>query len=116
MSTGSIIRISGPVVYAKGLAGAGLYDVVKVGAAGLIGEIIKLKGDLATIQIYEDNTLMRVGEPVECLHRPLSVALGPGLIGSIYDGIQRPLPVLKGLSGAFLKPGLAGEPLDSRKK
>jgi len=59
---------------------------------------------------------MRVGEPVECLHRPLSVALGPGLIGSIYDGIQRPLPVLKGLSGAFLKPGLAGEPLDSRKE
>ncbi|MEN6500661.1 MAG: V-type ATP synthase subunit A [Rectinema sp.] len=116
MSTGSIIRISGPVVYAKGLAGAGLYDVVKVGAAGLIGEIIKLKGDLATIQIYEDNTLMRVGEPVECLHRPLSVALGPGLIGSIYDGIQRPLPMLKGLSGAFLKPGLAGEPLDCRKE
>lgn len=115
MSTGSITRISGPVVYAKGLADAGLYDVVKVGAAGLIGEIIKLKGDQATIQIYEDNTLMRVGEPVECLHRPLSVALGPGLIGSIYDGIQRPLPVLKGISGPFLAPGLAGEPLDSRK-
>jgi len=115
MSTGSITRISGPVVYAKGLADAGLYDVVKVGAAGLIGEIIKLKGDQATIQIYEDNTLMRVGEPVECLHRPLSVALGPGLIGSVYDGIQRPLPVLKGISGPFLAPGLAGEPLDGRK-
>ncbi len=115
MSTGSITRISGPVVYAQGLVDAGLYDVVKVGAAGLIGEIIKLKGDQATIQIYEDNTLMRVGEPVECLHRPLSVALGPGLIGSIYDGIQRPLPVLKGVSGPFLAPGLAGEPLDSRK-
>jgi V/A-type H+-transporting ATPase subunit A len=115
MSTGSITRISGPVVYAQGLADAGLYDVVKVGAAGLIGEIIKLKGDQATIQIYEDNTLMRVGEPVECLHRPLSVALGPGLIGSIYDGIQRPLPVLKGISGPFLAPGLAGEPLDGRK-
>ena len=113
---GAIIRISGPVVYARGLADAGLYDVVKVGSAGLIGEIIKLKGDEATIQIYEDNTLMRVGEPVECLHRPLSVALGPGLIGSIYDGIQRPLPVLKGLSGAFLAPGLAGEPLDTEKK
>jgi len=116
MSTGSITRISGPVVYAKGLADAGLYDVVKVGAAGLIGEIIKLKGDQATIQIYEDNTLMRVGEPVECLHRPLSVALGPGLIGSIYDGIQRPLPVLKGVSGPFLAPGMAGEPLDGRKE
>jgi len=116
IKTGTIIRISGPVVYARGLADAGLYDVVKVGSAGLIGEIIKLKGDEATIQIYEDNTLMRVGEPVECLHRPLSVALGPGLIGSIYDGIQRPLPVLKGLSGAFLAPGLAGEPLDTGKK
>ncbi len=116
MSDGTIIRISGPVIYARGLADAGLYDVVKVGSAGLIGEIIKLKGDEATIQIYEDNTLMRVGEPVECLHRPLSVALGPGLIGSIYDGIQRPLPVLKGLSGAFLAPGLAGEPLDTQKK
>jgi len=116
MSAGSITRISGPVIYAQGLEDAGLYDVVKVGAAGLTGEIIKLKGDLATIQIYEDNTLMRVGEPVECLHRPLSVALGPGLIGSIYDGIQRPLPVLKGLSGAFLAPGLAGEPLDTEKK
>ena len=113
---GVITRISGPVVLARGLEDAGLYDVVKVGESGLIGEIIKLYGDEATIQIYEDNTLMRVGEPVECMHRPLSVALGPGLIGSIYDGIQRPLPVLKGLSGAFLKPGLAGEPLDAKKK
>lgn len=116
MSAGYITRISGPVIYAQGMDGAGLYDVVKVGKAGLIGEIIKLKGDVATIQIYEDNTLMRVGEPVECMHRPLSVALGPGLIGSIYDGIQRPLPVLKNVSGAFLAPGLAGEPLDTSKK
>lgn len=116
MSSGYITRISGPVIYAKGMDDAGLYDVVKVGKAGLTGEIIKLKGDVATIQIYEDNTLMRVGEPVECMHRPLSVALGPGLIGSIYDGIQRPLPVLKGLSGAFMAPGLAGEPLDTSKK
>jgi len=116
MTAGAITRISGPVVYAQGLNDAGLYDVVKVGNSGLIGEIIKLNGDVATIQIYEDNTLMRVGEPVECMHRPLSVALGPGLVGSIYDGIQRPLPVLKGISGAFLAPGLAGEPLDTRKK
>lgn len=116
MSRGYITRISGPVIYAQGMDDAALYDVVKVGNAGLIGEIIKLKGNVATIQIYEDNTLMRVGEPVECMHRPLSVALGPGLIGSIYDGIQRPLPVLKGLSGAFMAPGLAGEPLDTSKK
>lgn len=116
MSRGQIIRISGPVVHARGMDDAGLYDVVKVGEAGLVGEIIKLKGDEATIQIYEDNTGMRVGEPVECMHRPLSVALGPGLIGSIYDGIQRPLPALKKTSGAFLEPGVAGQPLDTEKK
>lgn len=116
MKSGIITRISGPVILAQGLDNAGLYDVVKVGSAGLVGEIIKLKGDTATIQIYEDNTMMRVGEPVVCLEYPLSVSLGPGLIGSIYDGIQRPLPVLKRLSGAMLVPGVAGESLDPDKR
>lgn len=114
--SGIITRISGPVVLAQDLENAGLYDVVKVGDAGLIGEIIKLKGDTATIQIYEDNTMMKVGEPVVCLEYPLSVSLGPGLIGSIYDGIQRPLPVLKTLSGPMLIPGVAGESLDTEKR
>lgn len=114
--SGIITRISGPVVLAQDLENAGLYDVVKVGNAGLIGEIIKLKGDTATIQIYEDNTMMRVGEPVVCLEYPLSVSLGPGLIGSIYDGIQRPLPVLKAISGPMLVPGVAGESLNTEKR
>ena len=116
MRAGTIARISGPIVKARGMDGAGLYDVVKVGNAGLIGEIIRLEGETATIQIYEDNTMMRVGEPVECKGKPLSVLLGPGLIGSIYDGIQRPLPALKALSGPMLSPGVEGEALDSKKK
>ena len=116
MTVGSIARVSGPIVKARGMAAAGLYDVVKVGEAGLIGEIIRLEGDIATIQIYEDNTMMRVGEPVEGQGKPLSVLLGPGLIGSIYDGIQRPLPVLKGLSGPMLAPGVEGDALDVNRK
>jgi len=116
MRRGTIARISGPIVKARGMEAAGLYDVVKVGDAGLIGEIIRLEGETATIQIYEDNTMMRVGEPVDCQGKPLSVLLGPGLIGSIYDGIQRPLPLLKALSGPMLAPGVAGEALDTRKR
>ena len=116
MTAGSIARVSGPIVKARGMAAAGLYDVVKVGEAGLIGEIIRLEGDIATIQIYEDNTMMRAGEPVEGQGKPLSVLLGPGLIGSIYDGIQRPLPVLKGLSGPMLAPGIEGDALDVSRK
>ena len=116
MSAGKITRISGPIVKARGMESAGLYDVVKVGDSCLIGEIIRLEGDTATIQIYEDNTLMRTGEPVQCQGKPLSVVLGPGLIGSIYDGIQRPLPALKAMSGPMLSPGVAGDPLDPGKR
>ncbi|MCX7776211.1 MAG: V-type ATP synthase subunit A, partial [Spirochaetaceae bacterium] len=112
MSTGSVTRVAGPIVHARGLSGAALYDVVRVGELGIVGEIVKLDGERAVIQVYEDNTMMRVGEPVVCEHHPLSVMLGPGLIGSIYDGIQRPLPQLKAASGAFLLQGVAGEPLD----
>jgi len=116
MRRGTIARISGPIVKARGMEAAGLYDVVKVGDAGLIGEIIRLEGETATIQIYEDNTMMRVGEPVDCQGKPLSNLIGQGLIGSIYDGIQRPLPLLKALSGPMLAPGVAGEALDTRKR
>lgn len=115
MKKGTIARISGPIIRARGMEGAGLYDVVKVGRSGLVGEIIKLDGGIATIQIYEDNSLMRIGEPVICEEEPLSVTLGPGLIGSIYDGIQRPLPSLKSISGPMLKPGVAGDALDRNK-
>lgn len=113
---GKITRISGPIVYAEGLGSCGLYDVVEVGAQAVTGEIIRLKDGIATLQIYEDVTGMAVGEKVVCRRRPLSVRLGPGLIGTIYDGIQRPLETMFNDSGAFLKPGVRSEPLDSSKK
>lgn len=116
MIEGRIIRISGPIVYAEGLEGCGLYDVVNVGEARLIGEIIRLKGDVATIQVYEDDTGMRIGEKVVCEQRPLSVRLGPGLVGTIYDGIQRPLASMFKDAGAFLLPGQRTNPLDTEKK
>lgn len=113
---GSVTRISGPIVYAEGLGSCGLYDVVDVGEGALIGEIIRLKDGIATLQVYEDDTGMRVGEKVLCRRRPLSVRLGPGLLGTIYDGIQRPLETLFAGSEAFLKPGVRSEPLDTLKK
>ena len=94
MIEGKITRISGPIVYAEGLDGCGLYDVVNVGEARLIGEIIRLAAGKATIQVYEDVTGMKIGEKVVCEERPLSVRLGPGLVGTIYDGIQRPLATM----------------------
>ncbi|ULQ60352.1 V-type ATP synthase subunit A [Brucepastera parasyntrophica] len=114
--TGRVIRISGPIVFAEGLEACGLYDVVNVGEAALIGEIIRLKDGIATIQVYEDDTGMHIGEKVTCLRRPLSVRLGPGLIGTIYDGIQRPLESLFDSTGVFLLPGARSEPLDTTKK
>ena len=116
MIEGKITRISGPIVYAEGLDGCGLYDVVDVGDAKLIGEIIRQKEGFATIQVYEDDTGMHVGEKVVCHERPLSVRLGPGLVGTIYDGIQRPLASMFNESGAFLLPGQRTEPLDVTKK
>ena len=115
MIEGKITRISGPIVYAEGLDGCGLYDVVDVGEAKLIGEIIRLKQGNATIQVYEDDTGMHVGEKVVSNRRPLSVRLGPGLVGTIYDGIQRPLKNMYDDAGAFLLPGLRTEPLDCKK-
>lgn len=116
MIEGKITRISGPIVYAEGLDACGLYDVVEVGEAKLIGEIIRLKEGMATIQIYEDNTGMAIGEKVVSSSRPLSVRLGPGMVGTIYDGIQRPLKAMYDEMGAFLLPGLRAEPLDINKK
>jgi V/A-type H+-transporting ATPase subunit A len=108
---GRITRVSGPVVLAEGLGGAGLYDVVEAGEAALAGEIIRTDGEGATIQVYEENTGMKPGEKVLALGKPLSISLGPGLIGTIYDGIQRPLERLKQASGPFIKAGVRGENL-----
>jgi V/A-type H+-transporting ATPase subunit A len=116
MIEGKIVKINGPIIQAEGLSSCGLYDVVEAGETKLIGEIIRLDGDTATIQIYEDNTGMRIGEKVVSEERPLSVYLGPGLVGCIYDGIQRPLENLYRISGAGLKAGVKAAALDMEKK
>ncbi len=115
-TTPVVRRISGPVVTASGLAGAQMYEVVRVGELGLVGEVVRLIGDLATIQVYENTTLLRPGAPVQRTGAPLSVWLGPGLIGSIYDGIQRPLPGILAHSGAWIRRGEKVEPLDTARR
>lgn len=103
--TGLIERITGPVVGATNMLGARMYDLVRVGNAGLMGEVIKLEDDDAIIQVYEETAGLRVNEPVEMLGSPLTVELGPGLLTSIFDGIQRPLELLAEHSGAFIERG-----------
>ena len=116
MIEGKITRISGPIVYATGLEKCGLYDVVDVGEKKLIGEIIRQNQGLATIQVYEDVSGMQIGEKVVSNERPLSLKLGPGLVGTIYDGIQRPLKEMFESGGSFLLPGQRTEPIDIEKK
>ena len=116
MVTGTISRISGPVIIAKGMRGSRMYDVVNVGAESLRGEIIRLEGDEAVIQVYEDTTGLTLGENVENTGDPLSVELGPGLLSSIYDGVQRPLAVLLEKSGDFIGRGITAPGLDRKKK
>jgi V/A-type H+/Na+-transporting ATPase subunit A len=111
-----ITRVSGPVVSAEGLSGAKMFDIVRVGELGLIGEIIRLVGDTASIQVYEDTTGVRPGDKVENTGQALSVELGPGLLTSIYDGIQRPLDVLQKSLGDFITRGSVAPPLDEKKK
>ncbi|MFQ6055670.1 MAG: ATP synthase subunit A [Methanosarcinales archaeon] len=111
---GEIYRISGPVVTTIGLK-TKMYDLVKVGFEGLMGEVIGIKQDKSIIQVYEDTSGIRPGEPVINTGMPLSVLLGPGLLSSIYDGIQRPLPVLKEKMGNFIKRGVFSEGLDLEK-
>ena len=116
MTAGKITRISGPIVYASGLEDCGLYDVVDVGEKKLIGEIIRQEGPRATVQVYEDVSGMHVGESIVSSGRPLSLKLGPGLVGTIYDGIQRPLKEMFEEKGAFLLPGQRTEALNPQKK
>ncbi len=111
-----VSRISGPVVVGKGLGGAQMFDVVRIGEMGLVGEIIRLEGDSAQIQVYEDTTGLRPGEKILNTKKPLSVQLGPGLLKSIYDGIQRPLDVLREQSGDFISRGKIIPALDQKKK
>ncbi len=113
---GAIERISGPLVIAYGMLGSSMYDVVKVGKDKLIGEIIQLRGDKAVVQVYEDTSGLTPEEPVESTFLPLSVELGPGIMKNIYDGIQRPLEVIKKKSGDFIGRGIVADPIDRKKK
>ena len=116
MKQGKIIRVAGPLVVASDCLGAKMYDMVKIGDLDLIGEIIELREDKAFIQVYEDTTGIGPEEPVFLTGRPLSVELGPGLISSIYDGIQRPLDIIRSREGDFVKRGIELPPLDREKK
>lgn len=113
--SGTIYRVSGPVVTAVGL-NARMYDVVKVGHEGLMGEVIEIDNDKAIIQVYENTSAIKPGEPVFNTGMPLSVELGPGLLTSIYDGIQRPLPELKEKMGNFISRGVTATGLPRDKK
>ncbi|AEF96178.1 ATP synthase subunit A [Methanotorris igneus] len=104
MVVGKIIKIAGPVVVAEGMKGAQMYEVVKVGEEKLTGEIIQLQGDKAVIQVYEETTGIKPGEPVEGTGAPLSVELGPGMLKAMYDGIQRPLTAIEDKTGSIFIP------------
>ncbi|MCH8832750.1 MAG: V-type ATP synthase subunit A [Thaumarchaeota archaeon] len=116
MTDAIVTRISGPVVAAKGLEGARMFDIVRIGEMGLVGEIIRLEGNTAQIQVYEDTTGLKPGEKIVNTNRPLSMQLGPGLLTSIFDGIQRPLDVLREESGDFISRGKMIPALDQKKK
>jgi V/A-type H+/Na+-transporting ATPase subunit A len=113
---GSVVRVAGPVVEAKGMAQAVMHELVEVGKERLIGEIIRLDGENATIQVYQNTTGLKLNEPVIGTGSPLSVELGPGLVGNVFDGIQRPLETLKQLTGAFIKRVHRVPPLSRSKK
>lgn len=116
MKNGRIIRVSGPLIEACEMKGARMFDVVKVGEEHLLGEIIGLDQDKASIQVYEETEGIGVGEPVYLTGEPLSVTLGPGLIESIYDGIQRPLKIIQEEVGDFITRGVSANALDPEKK
>jgi len=114
--TGKIIKLSGPVVVADSMKGTQMYEMVRVGEEKLIGEIIGLEGETATVQVYEETAGIKPGEIVESTGGPLSVELGPGLIGSIFDGIQRPLENIKVLTGDYIERGVDVPALSKEKK
>ena len=116
MSSGTIVKVSGPLVIAKDMRDANMFDVVRVSKERLIGEIIEMHGDRASIQVYEETSGLGTGEPVESTGQPLSVELGPGLIGSIFDGIQRPLDDIMKICGNNLGRGVEVASLKHDKK
>src|SRR5574344_1279923 len=106
MSKGTIKKVAGPLVIAENMRDANMFDVVRVSEQRLIGEIIEIHGDQASVQVYEETSGLKPGEPVESTGVPLSVELGPGLIGSIFDGIQRPLVEIMNQTGNNLTRGV----------
>ena len=114
--TGTITRVSGPTVVAKGMSGAKMFDRVIVGSLGLLGEIIRLEKDQATIQVYEDTTGLSIGEKVIDAEEPLMVELGPGLLSSVFDGIQRPLDIIYTGQGDFIMRGIVTPALQRNKR
>ncbi len=115
MANGTILKVSGPLIVAGGMADVQMYDVVRVSEHKLIGEVIELRGDKASIQVYEETGGIGPGEPVESTGAPLSVELAPGLIESIYDGIQRPLNKIREKAGDRITRGITVDPLDHEK-
>ncbi|OYT61371.1 MAG: V-type ATP synthase subunit A [Thermofilum sp. ex4484_15] len=113
---GRITRVSGPVVIAKGVRGARMYELARVGEEELVGEVVELRGNLAIIQVYEDTSGLRPGEGVKLSGKPLSIELGPGLIGGIFDGIGRPLTLIAKEGGAFIKRGVSLPTLPRHRK
>ncbi|HET9905966.1 MAG TPA: V-type ATP synthase subunit A, partial [Anaerolineales bacterium] len=113
---GTITWISGPVVRARGSRHVGMLELVEVGAERLVGEVIGLKGDQMTVQVYEETAGMQPGAPIFGTGLPLSVQLGPGLLQSIYDGVQRPLPLIEAAMGSFIERGARFDPIDRSKK
>ncbi|MEA5039990.1 MAG: V-type ATP synthase subunit A [Clostridiaceae bacterium] len=116
MSNGRIVKVAGPLVVAEGLAHANMYDVVRVGKQSLVGEIIEMRGDRASIQVYEETSGIAPGDEVETTGAPLSVELAPGLITNIYDGIQRPLEKIREQVGNTITRGVRVSPVDKKKK
>ena len=111
-----VTRISGPIATVVGMLDAQMYEVVHIGKYMLVGEVVRLVGDEATVQVYEDTTMVKPGALVTRTHAPLSVWLGPGLVGNIYDGMQRPLPAIAAKSGAWITRGEKPDPLDTSRR
>lgn len=116
MEVGKVVKVSGPLVVASGMAHARIYDVVRVSEKNLIGEIIEMRGDLASIQVYEETSMLGPGEPVVTTGEPLSVELGPGLVESMFDGIQRPLEAIRAAVGDFIERGVSVPSLNRENK
>ncbi len=113
---GKIAQISGPVVIASGMKGVEMHEMVRVGDEGLVGEIIEIDRDRATVQVYEETSGLKPGEKVKRTGEPLSVELGPGLIGTVFDGIQRPLPEIRDEAGDFIERGVQVDPIPRDKE